>query len=165
MEGRDLHDGLLRVVAAANRRRARIARLLGVTDTDVLAIEHLDARGELSPARLADLLDLTSGGMAIVIKRLEEGGHLVRRSHPVDGRRALVRLSNPTSARHRALSDRLSSAIGDDAVRASPGLLVELRRLLDGIACVLEADAEAIALEAAQREPVEEVPRVPSLWQ
>jgi MarR family multiple antibiotic resistance transcriptional regulator len=164
-EPQDLHDDLLRVVSAANRRCSRMAQLLDVTGTDMVTIEQLSSRGEMSPTRLADILDLSSGGMAIVIKRLERAGHVVRRPHPVDGRRTLVVLSDATARRYRELTDKLARELEDEVTRTSPALRAQMRRLLREVAEAFEAQAEQLATDAAEAAPVTPLPRVPSLWQ
>jgi DNA-binding MarR family transcriptional regulator len=78
---------------AAARYRSAIGRRLGLCETDMLAVWHLAQHGRLTPGELAQLLDLSSGGMSAVIARLETKGHVVREPHPTDGRSTFVRLS------------------------------------------------------------------------
>ncbi len=159
-----LHSGLARVAAASTRRRNRMARVLRMTETDVAAIEQLAAMGEVSPARLADLLDLTSGGVAIMLKRLERDGHVARRPHPIDRRRVLVGLSSTTAARFGALVAALSTELDAQLARSSPIPQASVLRLLDDVTHVLEAQAERLDEEASFSEKPP-VATVPSLWQ
>lgn len=134
-----------------------MASLLELTETDLAAVEHLAALGDVSPSRLGELLGLTSGGVAIVIKRLERGGHVIRRSHPGDARRALLRLSEPTAQRYRGLKERLADDLPDTPQ--------ECREMLEVLAKRLEVQALRLELEVAASRPAADVRRVPSLWQ
>lgn len=54
---------------------------------DVTALEHLVRRSDLGPAGLASLLGITTASATVLVDRLEEAGHVERRSHPEDRRR------------------------------------------------------------------------------
>jgi DNA-binding MarR family transcriptional regulator len=84
---------------ALARHRAALARTLGVTDVEMLALVHVAEQGELAPSRLAKLLDLSSGGVTALVQRLERYGHVTRKPHPTDRRSTLIRLTPGTAAR------------------------------------------------------------------
>jgi DNA-binding MarR family transcriptional regulator len=84
-----LHDKAL----ADARQRAALARRLGLTNSEVLAIQHLARAGELTPGQLGALLQLSSGGTAGLVQRLQRAGHVGRHAHPHDRRSAVVRLT------------------------------------------------------------------------
>jgi DNA-binding MarR family transcriptional regulator len=93
-------DPVLLIRAAFNRKaladarhRAALATRLGITETDVLAIQHLARAGELTPGQLGIQLNLSSGGTTGLIRRLEEAGHVTRTANPRDRRSAAVRLT------------------------------------------------------------------------
>ena len=65
----DAPDGTTRIRSALHRKaladarqRAALARRLGLTDSEVLAVQHLAREGELTPGHLGALLQLSSGG-------------------------------------------------------------------------------------------------------
>jgi DNA-binding MarR family transcriptional regulator len=88
-----IRSALHRKSLADARQRAALARRLGLTDTEVLAVQHLARAGELTPGQLGSLLQLSSGGTTGLIQRLQRAGHVSRHAHPRDRRSAVVRLT------------------------------------------------------------------------
>ncbi len=68
-----------------------LARAVGVSVPEMLALEHLDADGSIGPSELARRLQMTSGAMTALVDRLAAGGHVVRERRPADRRRVLVK--------------------------------------------------------------------------
>ena len=64
-----LRAALHRKALADARQRAVLARRLGLTDSEVLAVQHLARAGELTPGQLGALLQLSSGGTTGLIHR------------------------------------------------------------------------------------------------
>jgi DNA-binding MarR family transcriptional regulator len=148
---------------AAARYRTAIAKQLALGESEMLAVAHLAQHGVLTPGQLGALLDLSSGGASALVQRLEDAGALVRRAHPTDGRRSLVRLSPALIQRaERAFGPLVSeleelSAALDEAERRL------IRRFLARAAEVTERHADR-ARNALRREAQEAAPGVPSLW-
>jgi DNA-binding MarR family transcriptional regulator len=145
---------------AAARHRSAIGRRLGLGETEMLAVAHLAQHGELTPTRLGELLDLSSGGASALVQRLEAAGDVVRRAHPTDGRRSLVRLSAPLVRRaERAfapLAAEIAKAPLDDRERE-----IVVRFLAD----VAEAtERQADAARSRHRPAPAWAPQVPSRW-
>ena len=90
---------LYRRDVAVARHRATVARTLGLTDIEMLALVHIAHQGELAPSALGRLLDLSSGGVTALVQRLERARHVTRRPHPSDRRSSLVRLVPRTAER------------------------------------------------------------------
>jgi phytoene dehydrogenase-like protein len=65
-----LRELLHRRTIAGDRYRARVARLLGMNDTEAAALAHLAHHGQLTPGELGRLVGLTSGGTTALIHRL-----------------------------------------------------------------------------------------------
>ena len=86
---------------AVSRHRASLARSLGLTDVEMLALVHLDEQGEMAPSALASLLHLSSGGTTALVQRLERGGHVTRQPHPTDRRSILIAVSPAMATRLR----------------------------------------------------------------
>jgi DNA-binding MarR family transcriptional regulator len=124
--------------AASDRHRARVARALDLRGSELAALTHLAERGPLAPRELRDLLGLSSGGVTMLVQRLERRGHLARRAHPVDRRSLVVELTAPSAARLAAygqpLAVELDAALAGldsaDAARLR-GLLAELVAIID----------------------------------
>jgi DNA-binding MarR family transcriptional regulator len=149
---------------AAARHRAAVARQLGLGESEMLAVAHLAQRGALTPSELGALLDLSSGGVSALVQRLEDGGDVVRRAHPSDGRRSLVRLSPAMVKRaERAFGplvaelDGLSAELDDDGRR-----LVE--RFLTRVAEATELHADHAQRSLRREGAAVGESRVPSLW-
>jgi DNA-binding MarR family transcriptional regulator len=88
-----IREALLRHALAAAEHRVLLGRLLGLTESDVLAVQHLAREGRMTPSALGARLHLTSGGTTALLQRLERAGHLERHPNPVDRRSVLVALS------------------------------------------------------------------------
>ena len=73
--------------------RAALARRVGISATDLDALEHLEADGPLTQRDLGDRLSLTSGAVTMLVDRLEQAGWVHRRPHPSDRRYILLQLS------------------------------------------------------------------------
>lgn len=161
----DTIRGLLhRRELAVARHRAAMARRLGVNDKEMLAIAYLAQRGELTPSELGSLLDLSSAGITAMVRRLEDSGHLVRLSHPTDGRSILL---------------RPSPALVDRAEEAFRPLVAELQRLteqlpsheqaavegfLARVAIASEEHAEHALRDLAPRDGATPALPLPGLW-
>jgi DNA-binding MarR family transcriptional regulator len=109
---------LLRHGLAAAEHRVLLGRLLGLSESDVLALQYLAREGRMTPSALGTRLHLTSGGTTALLQRLERGGHLERHPHPSDRRSVLVGLSPGIEDRAAALLapyvaeiDRLAGAL------------------------------------------------------
>jgi DNA-binding MarR family transcriptional regulator len=106
---------LHRLDLAAVRRRAVVARGLDLSGVELLAIEHVERAGALSPGELSACLQLSSGGTTKLIQRLQRTGHLSRSPDGTDGRRAYVRVApaarRSIAARHAALTEAVAAAV------------------------------------------------------
>jgi DNA-binding MarR family transcriptional regulator len=150
---------------AVARHRTAVARQLGMHDTEMAAVAHLAQHGELTQTRLGELLDLSSGGTAALVQRMERDGHIVRREDPKDKRVRLVSIAPATVERAaRAYAplvadlERLLEELGEDEELVT--------RFLDSLVEVSEANAER-AWNGMQPPPQLEPSRleaVPSLW-
>ena len=76
-----------------DRMRAALARHAGISETDLDALEHLEADGPLTQRDLGDRLCLTSGAVTMLVDRLEHAGWVRRRPHPDDRRYTLIDLT------------------------------------------------------------------------
>jgi DNA-binding MarR family transcriptional regulator len=155
---------LARKSLADARHRSALAQLLGATDSDVLALQHLAREGALTAGRLGALLRLTSGGTTALVHRLERLGFVEREPHPQDRRSSLLRLSATAEAEAGALFGPL---VGDlDAIAAD--LPARDRRavaaFLERVAETTERRADELDRRVADERPgVTGVP-VPGLW-
>src|SRR5215475_8531530 len=90
---RDLAAILQEFGLERDRMRAALARRARVSQTDLDALEHLEAAGPLTQRQLGDRLALTSGAVTMLADSLERTGLVRRRPHPGDRRFVLLELS------------------------------------------------------------------------
>jgi MarR family transcriptional regulator, organic hydroperoxide resistance regulator len=81
---------LRRMVANSVLFNLRMAETLKINPTDLQFINLLDIDGPLTPGRLAELTRLTTGGVTVVLDRLEKAGVIRREPNPNDRRSSLV---------------------------------------------------------------------------
>ena len=155
---------LARKSLADARHRGALARLLNLTESDVLAIQHLAWAGALTPGQLAAQLRLTSGGTTALLQRLERIGYVAREPHPEDRRSTLLRL---TPEAERDLGRLYAPLVR--AIDATAGDLEEEARatfvaFLSAIAELGEHHADELVRAAEAGRP--RIPRVPvpGLW-
>jgi len=77
---------------AASRVRPSVARRAGLSQSELVALEHL-SRAPVGPGQLARLLGVTTAASTGVVDRLVSRGHATRDPRPDDRRRTDVRLT------------------------------------------------------------------------
>ncbi|MCX4518369.1 MarR family winged helix-turn-helix transcriptional regulator [Streptomyces anulatus] len=112
-------DGLRAFGANYTEFTRRFATWLGLHSTDAAALVEIlyaeDQGTPLSPARLSERVSLSSGATAILLKRLEQAGHIVRTRESTD--RRVVTLRSSPGIRPRAIaffgpySERMTEAM------------------------------------------------------
>ena len=89
----ELRRALHRYGIERDRLRSALAQATGLTPTDLDVLEYLEANGPQTQRELGERLLLTSGGVTVLVDRLEAGGWVRRRKHPSDRRAVLVELA------------------------------------------------------------------------
>lgn len=79
-------------IAGASFTNQRTADALGLHPTDMQFINLLDLLGPMTPGRLGECSGLSSGGVTVVLDRLEGAGYVRREANPHDRRSVLVQL-------------------------------------------------------------------------
>jgi DNA-binding MarR family transcriptional regulator len=158
-----IRELLYRRDVALARHRAAFARALGVTDAEMLALVHLAQHGELSPSRIAALLDLSSGGTTALVQRLERAGHVTRTPHPVDRRSTLIRLSPQTAARLRDAQSPLIDGLEQTTAGLSASERAAVTAVFKHLAALSEELDTSMRLHGRRRSDRLSRP-VPSLW-
>jgi DNA-binding MarR family transcriptional regulator len=132
---------LREVIAAGGRVRHVIARRAGLSETDLMAMEHL-LQEPVGPGELARRLDVTTAAATGLVDRLVGRGHVERRPHDQDRRRTTVEVT--PSGREEVLALLLPMFVQLDRLDRSftPGERAVVERYLRG---AIEAFA---ALEA-----------------
>jgi DNA-binding MarR family transcriptional regulator len=159
-----IRSALHRKALADARQRAALARRLGPTDSEVLAVQHLARAGELTPGQLGGLLQLSSGGTTGLIHRLERAGHLSRHANPRDRRSAVVRLTPAIAAWAADAWSPFVSEIDALASELSEDERDLVRRFLDGAADAAERHADRLARDADSSAHEALAVPLPALW-
>ncbi len=84
--------------------RPAVARRAGLTQSELVALEHL-IRGPIGPAEVARLLGVTTAASTGIVDRLAARGHVVRQPHETDRRRTELVVTD--SAREDVLAQLL----------------------------------------------------------
>lgn len=79
-------------IAGASFLSQRAADALGLHPTDMQFLNLLDLLGPMTPGALAQWSGLSSGGVTVVLDRLESAGYVRREPNPDDRRSVLIRL-------------------------------------------------------------------------
>jgi DNA-binding MarR family transcriptional regulator len=155
---------LHRKALADARQRAALARRLGLTDSEVLAVQHLARAGELTPGQLGGLLQLSSGGTTGLVHRLQRAGHVTRHPHPHDRRSAVVRLTPDIAAWASKAWAPFVAEIDALVEAMRPDEREVVRGFLEGAAQAAERHADRLVRDAdASAHDALAVP-LPALW-
>jgi MarR family transcriptional regulator, organic hydroperoxide resistance regulator len=95
----------------------QIADRVGLRLTDMQCINVLDLMGPSTPGELARSTGLTTGGVTVMLDRLEKSGYVKREPNPRDRRSVLVRL-NPAKLRkvnafYAEINERMAGLLDD----------------------------------------------------
>lgn len=66
------------------------SRAVGITVSEMIALEHIGSSGGLGPSELARRLQMTTGAVTALVDRLEASGYVERAAHPSDRRRIVI---------------------------------------------------------------------------
>jgi DNA-binding MarR family transcriptional regulator len=110
---RRLTEAVRRQVAWTVLHNQAIAERLGMSATDLHAINLLDIEGPITAGRLAELMGLTTGAVTGVLDRLERAGMVRREADPADRRRVVARLVSEGMERVRAAFVAVGTSVQD----------------------------------------------------
>jgi MarR family transcriptional regulator, organic hydroperoxide resistance regulator len=77
-------------IAGSSLYSQRVAEKLDVHPTDLQFFNILELLGPITPAVLARMSGLSSGGVTVVLDRLERAGYVMRKPNPEDRRSVLI---------------------------------------------------------------------------
>jgi DNA-binding MarR family transcriptional regulator len=159
-------DGLRRLIAEAIGTHEVVAASLGLNPTDLRCLELAAGELEMTPSRLAELSDLTSGAVTGVLDRLERGGFVRRESDPSDRRRLLVRVDPERLAELEAQYAPVIARAVLAGSAVSPAVAAEADAYLAAVADALGSESDRLRvathggfLDDAYRVPIGEVAR------
>jgi len=94
----DLVGQIRRFIAGTILFNQKVADRVGLHLTDMQCVNLLDLLGPVTPGRLAECTGLTTGGVTVMLDRLEKAGIVKREPNPNDRRSVLDRV-NPKKLR------------------------------------------------------------------
>jgi MarR family transcriptional regulator, organic hydroperoxide resistance regulator len=125
-----LEHGVRRMLAGAIIFNQQVAESVGLNATDLQCLNLLELQDALTPGDLARCCGLTTGGVTVVLDRLEKAGYIRREANPRDRRSVLIR---PVAAKLRKLHKIYQSKSESLAEALSPYSDRELALILDFI--------------------------------
>jgi DNA-binding MarR family transcriptional regulator len=135
---------LHRLAVATAALDSVIARRLGVSPTEYVALKHVMAEdGRIGPGRLARLLGMTPGSATVLVDRLEAAGHVRRVRHDADRRRVVLRTSAATERRVTRALAPLVAEVGELGAALDAAERAAVHRFLGALADRYAAHAEA----------------------
>lgn len=159
-----IRAALLRKALADAAQRAALARRLGLTNSEILAVQHLARAGELTPGQLSARLQLSSGGTTGLIQRMQRAEHVTREGDPCDRRSAVLRLSPKTQTWAAETWAPLAAEIDTLVGQLSLDEAQVVQRFLESVAHTAERHASRLTAEAdATAHEALAVP-LPALW-
>jgi DNA-binding MarR family transcriptional regulator len=103
---RSLTREVRKSIAASILFNETVAASVGLNGTDLQFLHLLELQEAATPGDLARWSGLTTGGVTVVLDRLEKAGYVKRKPNPADRRSTIVR---PVAARLRKLASRYQS--------------------------------------------------------
>jgi DNA-binding MarR family transcriptional regulator len=132
-----LEQGVRRMLAGAILFNQKVADELGLNATDLQCLNLLELQGSVTPGDLAKCCGLTTGGVTVVLNRLEKAGYIRRAANPRDRRSVLIR---PAPARLRELQKIYRSKSQSLANALAPYSQRELELILDFVTRTVTVD-------------------------
>jgi MarR family transcriptional regulator, organic hydroperoxide resistance regulator len=124
----DLIRAVRLFIAGSSLYSQRVAEKLGLHPTDLQFLNVLELLGPLTPKVLQHHSGLSSGGVSVVLNRLEKAGYIRRRSNPKDGRSIVVDFAPAKQRKVKAHYDRVEQQFTNLLI-SSP--IEELETVLD----------------------------------
>lgn len=162
-EGEEIRRLLERRELASRRIRSALGHRLNLSDPEMLVLAHLESQGELTPSRLAKLLDLSSGGMTALLQRLERDGYVTREAHPTDGRSCVIRRTSKAMNREAEAAGPVADEIDSLVVSLDARDRRTVHEFLLRVTALTEQHASRLRRERGDTDDVP-LPAVPSLW-
>ena len=106
------------------------ARALGISRSDLRAMELVSRQGQATAGQLAEQLGLTTGAVTGLIDRMEEARYFRRNGDPTDRRKVVIQLTPKGRERERRIYGPLGQAWAGELSAYSPEELAVIRRFL-----------------------------------
>lgn len=155
MERRQSVESVVRALRRVNFQGSifgqSVAIRLGLSESDVDALELLIDSGAATAGKLAELMGLTTGAVTRVVDRLEQAGYVRRISDPADRRRVIVEIVPEKVTSLEAMMASLEQAAEVEAGRYTPEQLATINDFLSRMAALTQT--ENARLRTATEDP------------
>ena len=126
---------------------------MGLTESDIDALELLIDTGAATAGRLSEVMGLTTGAVTRVIDRLEQAGYVRAQTDPADRRRVVVEVVPERVATVQSLLESLERASAEEIDRYSPEQLAVINDFLTRMADLAQTEATRLRT-AGERRPI-----------
>jgi DNA-binding MarR family transcriptional regulator len=145
MDKRQGVEGVVRALRRVNFQGSifgqSVAIRLGLSESDIDALELLIDTGAATAGKLAEVMGLTTGAVTRVIDRLEQAGYVRRTADPADRRRVVVEVVPERVATVQSLLESLERASAEEVDRYSPEQLALIGEFLSRMADLTQTEA------------------------
>ena len=145
MDRRQGVDSVVRALRRVNFQGSifgqSVAIRLGLSESDVDALELLVDAGAATAGKLAEVMGLTTGAVTRVIDRLEQAGYVRRVADPADRRRVIVEIVPEKIATLESMMASLEDAAASEVGRYSPEQLALINEFLTRMADLTQAES------------------------
>ncbi|MDP9027746.1 MAG: MarR family transcriptional regulator [Actinomycetota bacterium] len=121
-------------VSALDANRRRIAKDAGLTATELRALFHVGQVVSLTPKDLATYLDVTTGAVTAISRRLVEAGLLHRVDHPGDRRSLYLELTPQGHRQMAEIHDTFDAMISESTADLDSESLAQFTAALRSVA-------------------------------
>jgi DNA-binding MarR family transcriptional regulator len=145
MDKRQSVEGVVRALRRVNFQGSifgqSVAIRLGLSESDIDALELLIDTGAATAGKLAEIMGLTTGAVTRVIDRLEQAGYVRRTADPSDRRRVVVEVVPDRVASVQSLLESLERASAEEVARYSAEQLALINEFLSRMAELTQTEA------------------------
>jgi DNA-binding MarR family transcriptional regulator len=145
MDKRQGVEGVVRALRRVNFQGSifgqTIAIRLGLSESDIDALELLIDTGAATAGKLAEVMGLTTGAVTRVVDRLEQAGYVRRVTDPADRRRVVVEVVPERVATIETLLESLERAAAEEVGRYSPEQLATINDFLSRMADLTQSES------------------------
>jgi DNA-binding MarR family transcriptional regulator len=145
MDKRHGIEGVVRALRRVNFQGSifgqTIAIRLGLSESDIDALELLIDTGAATAGKLSEVMGLTSGAVTRVVDRLEQAGYVRRVTDPADRRRVVIEVVPERVATIESLLESLERAAAAEVDRYSPEQLATISDFLSRMADLTQSES------------------------
>lgn len=128
-----LHRAVRLFIAGSSLFGQRVAEKVGLHPTDMQFLNLLDLLGPMTPGALAQRSGLSSGGVTVVVDRLEKAGYVKRTANPEDRRSLLVSVQRARQKRITANYESAQEQLGRALKQFTEGELETVLRFFAAV--------------------------------